>query len=119
MKAPALDPIRTTENLRDAYLRYLETTFRLNQPGLHEQFHAQLKEPGKLVRGPLLEATSPYQPGANLDRRGDKDLGGDVGRDHGADVAAVQYRAAAEYSPRSNAESPRRSAAFTPTGVTK
>lgn len=64
--APALDPMGTTRYLRDAYLRYLATMFRLSDERLHRRFLEQIGEAGRLVRGPLLEGTAPYEPGKSL-----------------------------------------------------
>lgn len=61
-----LDPVEATQSLRDAYLRYLATSFPLNYADLHKKFLQLIREPGKLVKGPLLEGTSPYSTGRSL-----------------------------------------------------
>ncbi len=61
----SLNPIKTTEAVRDAYLSYLRTAFRLKDEDLRWQFEAQLR-PEKLLKGPILEATPPFKPGCSL-----------------------------------------------------
>jgi ATP-dependent helicase YprA (DUF1998 family) len=62
----SLDPLRTAEAVRVAYLRYLKTAFPLKEQGLSHQFSKLLEDPSKLVKGPYLEATPPFKPGASL-----------------------------------------------------
>lgn len=62
----SLDPIRTTEVITESYLNYLSTTFRIQDQALQQQLVTLLKSPGKLVKGPILEATPPFQSGATL-----------------------------------------------------
>lgn len=61
-----LHPLKTTERIRHAYRRYLQTFFRLKDPELKEQFRALLQEGPRLSKGPLLEATPPFQTGPTL-----------------------------------------------------
>src|SRR5215510_6725883 len=61
-----LDPLRTTENIKESYLRYLTTAFPLKDPPLAEQFRAQLREGDRFIKGPFLEATPPFQTGCTL-----------------------------------------------------
>lgn len=63
----SLDPLRTTNSLKEAYLRYLVTAFPLKNSALAEQFQNQLREVNRFVKGPFLEATPPFQPGHTLD----------------------------------------------------
>ncbi|HLF27722.1 MAG TPA: DEAD/DEAH box helicase [Anaerolineae bacterium] len=56
-----LDPIRTTDQLRQSYLRYLKTIYPLQNPALREQFWEKLEEPDRLVKGPLLEGAPPFK----------------------------------------------------------
>ena len=48
-----LDPIKATDAIQEKYLDYLETTFALNDLKLHQQFVAELNEPGRFVKGPI------------------------------------------------------------------
>lgn len=61
-----LDPIRTTENIKEAYLGYLATAFPLKNPSLAEQFRNQLREVDRFVKGPFLETTPPFQTSCTL-----------------------------------------------------
>lgn len=66
MKAE-LDPIRTTEQLRQTYLRYLKTIYPLQNPKLREQFRNKLDEPERLVKGPLLEGAPPFKTARSVE----------------------------------------------------
>lgn len=61
-----LNPITATEAIADAYLSYLSTTFRFRNPDLERQFEAQLQRKGRFVKGPILEATPPFETGSTL-----------------------------------------------------
>jgi ATP-dependent helicase YprA (DUF1998 family) len=62
----SLDPIRTTEAIRNSYLRYLETTFPIQDTELAKQFRQQLREPDRFVKGPILESTPPFRLGKSI-----------------------------------------------------
>lgn len=62
-----LDPIRTAENIRQSYIRYLATSFPLNDHELENQFKEHLARPDYLTKGPILESTPPYRPGKSLE----------------------------------------------------
>lgn len=60
--ASVLNPIEATEAIRQAYERYLLTTFNIANPQLRQQFSKQLQEPEwPLVKGPLLEVTPAFE----------------------------------------------------------
>jgi hypothetical protein len=63
----SLDPIQTTEAIAESYLDYLSTTFHLRDTDLQQQFTEQLRVPGKFVKGPILEATPPFEEGSTID----------------------------------------------------
>ncbi len=63
----SLDPIRTTRAITDSYLNYLSTTFRLKDPELQKQFEQSLHIPDKFIKGPILEATPPFEIGATIE----------------------------------------------------
>jgi superfamily II DNA/RNA helicase len=63
----SLDPIRATKAITDSYLDYLSTTFQLRDTDLQRQFTEQLRVPGKFVKGPILEATPPFEEGATIE----------------------------------------------------
>ncbi|MDY7104059.1 MAG: DEAD/DEAH box helicase, partial [Actinomycetota bacterium] len=62
----ALDPLATTERITEHYLRYLRTTFAPNDPALRRAFEVALRDGIRLTRGPYLEATAPFRPGASV-----------------------------------------------------
>ena len=62
----SLDPIRTTQAITDSYLNYLSTTFRLKDTNLQSQFDQSLRIQGKFVKGPILEATPPFETGTSI-----------------------------------------------------
>lgn len=63
-----LDPMRATEQLRTAYLRYLKTIYPLEHPVLRRQFWEQLEVPDRLVKGPLLEGAPPFKIARSLNQ---------------------------------------------------
>lgn len=60
-----LDPIKTTKSISDKYRSYLATTFRLSDAELQKQFTEQLSAE-KFVKGPILEATPPFETEKSL-----------------------------------------------------
>ena len=64
----SLDPLRTTDSIKQAYLRYLTTAFPLSNAALAEQFQQQLSRVDRFVKGPFLEATPPFQTGRSLNQ---------------------------------------------------
>jgi len=63
----SLDPIQTTQAITENYLNYLSTTFRLKDVELQRQFDETLRIPGKFVKGPILEATPPFEAGSTIE----------------------------------------------------
>ena len=55
------DPFRTFDDLRDAYLRYLDSPFRLRYPALMEERRRLLDQDRQLYREPLFEPIVPYE----------------------------------------------------------
>jgi DEAD/DEAH box helicase domain-containing protein len=55
------DPIGTFERIRDSYLRYLDSPFRLRYEALMEERRDLLNRDGQLFREPLFEPIVPYQ----------------------------------------------------------
>lgn len=60
-----IDPIKVTQNIRESYIRYLTSTFRLRDPGLRKLFH-QEADRFCFTNGPILEATPPFKNGCYL-----------------------------------------------------
>ena len=62
----ALHPIKTTEHLRNAYIRYLKTIKPFQDDALRKQFAHALARPQALVKGPLVEVSPPFRTGASI-----------------------------------------------------
>jgi hypothetical protein len=62
-----LHPLQTTALIRDSYLRYLKTIYPFQERDLRDQFRRALETPGLLVKGPLLEASPPFQTGRGIE----------------------------------------------------
>ncbi|MGB9833136.1 MAG: DEAD/DEAH box helicase, partial [Caldisericum exile] len=61
----ALDPLKVTQNIRESYVRYLTSTFRLRDATLRKLFQKEAEE-FWFTNGPILEATPPFQKGCYL-----------------------------------------------------
>lgn len=61
-----LHPIKTTQHLKSAYVRYLKTIKPFQDPWLRQQFAQALERPNALIKGPLIEASPPFRPGKSL-----------------------------------------------------
>ena len=62
-----LHPLETTTRIRDTYLRYLKTIYPFQDNDLRQHFWQALEEPGLLVKGPLMEASPPFQTGRSIE----------------------------------------------------
>lgn len=56
------DPIGSFQRIRDLYIAYLNTAFRIEDPSVSDERDRLLKEPGTLCTDPLLEAVLRYEP---------------------------------------------------------
>ena len=54
------DPFRTFNQLREAYLRYLDSPFRLRYQALMEERRHLLDQDRQLYRNPIFEPIAPY-----------------------------------------------------------
>lgn len=61
-----LHPIEVTRNIEDSYIRYLQTAFHMKDGSLLQQLQHELRQKNKLLKGPYLEVTAPYQTGKSL-----------------------------------------------------
>lgn len=61
-----LHPIKTTTHLRHAYIRYLQTIKPFQDDELRREFRNALEETNRLVKGPLVEVSPPFQTGATI-----------------------------------------------------
>ncbi|TFG90947.1 MAG: DEAD/DEAH box helicase, partial [Candidatus Atribacteria bacterium] len=62
----SLNPIKTTQEIREQYTRYLKSLFFLKDKDLMKQAEELLDEPGKFVRGPYVEITPPFVLGSSI-----------------------------------------------------
>lgn len=58
----AIDPLKVTQNIRESYVRYLTSTFRLRDETLRKLFCTET-EKFQFTNGPILEATPPFRTG--------------------------------------------------------
>ncbi|WP_280506187.1 DEAD/DEAH box helicase, partial [Nocardia farcinica] len=61
-----LDPLAAGAAVESSYKRYLKTLVAPRDPGLAEAFDREVDATALLTKGPLLELTPPYEPGATL-----------------------------------------------------
>lgn len=61
-----LHPLETTRTLRASYERYLKTIYPFQDRQLRDLYWQALATPDRLVKGPMLEASPPYEPGQSL-----------------------------------------------------
>lgn len=79
-----IDAIATADEIKATYRRYLQSLLAVRDPSMHAALQAAIHEAPILDKGPYLEATPPYAPGASLKdlisegvlSRGFTDLGG-------------------------------------------
>ncbi|MEE1752984.1 DEAD/DEAH box helicase [Streptomyces sp. SP18CS02] len=64
----SLDPLATAELISDTYRRYLRSLLPLRDPRLADALARAVATSPLLTKGPLLEATPAYAPGATLGR---------------------------------------------------
>ena len=64
--AETLDPLATAQRIEDDYRSYLTTSFAPIKQTLRDDFVAALAEPGRIRKGPILQATPPYRPGKTM-----------------------------------------------------
>jgi ATP-dependent helicase YprA (DUF1998 family) len=61
------DPLMTSELITSGYRRYLRSLLPVRDPRIATALDHEITNSGLLTKGPLLEATPPYKPGATLD----------------------------------------------------
>lgn len=62
----SLHPLQTTNLIRESYLRYLKTIYPFQDSDLRDQLWQALETPNLLVKGPLLEASPPFEVGRTI-----------------------------------------------------
>lgn len=61
-----LDPLVASDRIESDYRSYLTTSFAPLDSALRTDFVTALAQPGRLRKGPYLQATPPYKPGATI-----------------------------------------------------
>jgi len=61
-----IQPLEATDEIRHAYLRYLQSSYPFQRSDLREKFREEISAPNALVKGPLLESTPPFQTGRSI-----------------------------------------------------
>src|SRR5699024_6205156 len=61
-----LDPLAAAADIESGYKRYLKTLIAPREPRLATAFDTSIDDATSLAKGPLLELTPPYEPGATL-----------------------------------------------------
>ncbi|WAA11716.1 DEAD/DEAH box helicase [Fervidibacillus halotolerans] len=61
-----LNPIFTTNKIKNDYVEYLNSMFFFQDKGLMKQAKKLLQEEGKFVKGPFIEITPPFKKGKSL-----------------------------------------------------
>lgn len=62
----SINPIKATDAIEKSYRNYLSTTFYFQDQQLQQQLQEILREKGRFVNGPILEATPSFQTGSSL-----------------------------------------------------
>lgn len=61
-----MNPLLASKDIEDAYRRYLHSTFSPRTTSIREAFDWALKNEFRLTRGPLLQASAPFEPGCSV-----------------------------------------------------
>ena len=61
-----IQPLDATEEIREAYLRYLCSSYPFQRADLRQKFYEEVSKPNALVKGPLLESTPPFRTGSSI-----------------------------------------------------
>lgn len=70
----SLDPLVASRRIGDSYRRYLSSTFSPRRADLAKEFTDQLNNSFRLTRGPILEASAPFEPGKSVAQLMDADV---------------------------------------------
>lgn len=69
-----IHPLQATNRIQDDYTRYLRTIYFFRDKELRNQFWQSLQQPDFLVRGPILEASPPFQQGRTINEMIEDDI---------------------------------------------
>lgn len=62
-----LNPIKAVEEIKKKYIRYLTTSFKINNPEIQNQFRAELEKEEKISKGPYLDVANSFQKGKSIE----------------------------------------------------
>jgi len=62
----SLHPLKATRLIRENYIRYLRTSYPIQDESIRNDFWQALNQPDFLVKGPLLEATAEFKLGRSI-----------------------------------------------------
>jgi len=61
-----LNPVLTSQKIFERYVSYITTTFKLKDESLNGQIQAALNEKFRFSKGPIIEATPPFEAGKSM-----------------------------------------------------
>jgi hypothetical protein len=62
----SINPFHAARAIQDSYISYLSSTFSFMDRALQEEFTRLLNQPGRLIKGPILEATPEFARGKTI-----------------------------------------------------
>lgn len=62
----SINPFHAAKAIQDSYISYLSSAFSFQNPALQEEFTSLLNQPGRLIKGPILEATPEFARGKTI-----------------------------------------------------
>lgn len=62
----AMNPVQVATNIKNKYIQYLLTTFKIDDNNLEKQFKDELYKDGKLSKGPYLEVSNSFKKGRSI-----------------------------------------------------
>lgn len=62
----SLNPVLTSQKVFERYVSYITTTFMLKDKTLNQQIDSALNEKSRFSKGPIIEATPPFETGKSL-----------------------------------------------------
>ncbi|MGL5623687.1 DEAD/DEAH box helicase [Cetobacterium sp.] len=61
-----LNPVQAAANIKNKYIQYLLTTFKIDDKNIEKQFKDELYKDGKLSKGPYLEVSNSFKKGRSI-----------------------------------------------------
>ena len=70
----SLHPLKATSLIRENYIRYLRTSYPIQDEKLRSEFWQALEQPDFLVKGPLIEASAEFMSGRSIKKLVDEGI---------------------------------------------